>query len=413
MPKRERIRIIPLQSERRPLFGCIPTEICRDPRCHDLRPFELAVLATINSIARLVHGDELHKSAREGGRKAIELELLHAEEFKNDWVDVNNARHSGQSRQAPDRYHVAKPHGLRKKPIKLKKAVKLAGQAGYRSAKSNLREASLPTVSFITSRSLLLRAMQMAPATRNRRSLDDALSVLSMPIRISDRLHSPFLSIKRISSDRLTVSVLENWLRRDRSYQTVPLPLPTKSPLATKLLLWLRTIKPKSEKADNRDIGFRKLCEMFDIRETSWIARQAVNNALDHLNLAYLPKLDHEALLQFKIKMPSIYEINPVADGDRVSFFAHQAGTFRYDRLVAARDAVRAEKLAARRKQSRNRVRVRIDTARPEPVPIDEREFKLFLIEKGYPPKIDFDEMTPDDRRELRTLRREFENNAI
>ncbi len=405
---RKRVRAIPMQTERLPLFGCVPTDLCRDPRCHDLRAFDIAVLATVMSLARLVHGDDLHREAREGGRRAIEQEVGYAEDFKIEWDELHQAHRAGQHREAPERFHVATPYRPRKKPMKMKKAIKLAGRAGYNSTKNDLRERPLPSVSFETTRSLLLRAMKISLATRNRHRLDDALAILSKPMRIGDVRHEPFLAVEWLSADKFVLTVPAGWLDRGLSYQTVPLPLPTKSPLATKLLLWLRVIKPKSEIAENDDINFQKLCELFGIGGTPWVARQAIDCALDVINYVYLPNIDHDSLLQLKkVKLPAIYEIKPIAEGNRISFFAHQAGSFKHDRLLAARE----ERKRKRRKRTRKRVRVRIGST--EPRPNDETEFQQYLVARGYPSQFVYDDMTPADRQELQTLRREFENNAM
>lgn len=308
------------------VYACIPRVICAHPRAHDFSPFEIAILGTLISLAWLERGQAIHELAFNGqGAEGIASELLYAEIHKQDWRETNVLRRAGTPKsqaRAPKRIHVAPTINMRTgewqheryKPIRMRKALKQAGSHSYRQHKKHLRKTFHPKQLVIDiARTALLASAGFSRSAHNLDQLADALRTLSKPIVINDETISSL--IVETNGGRLLITISSAWLRTQ--FLRVPLPLPTKSPHATRLLLWLIHVNPKD---DGRDIDFAKLAEMFGFKD--WRRQQTFNRAIQILNDSYLPQFDVGALQRdHKIHMPGFIDVKTYRN--RVRFVGH------------------------------------------------------------------------------------------
>jgi len=355
--------------------------MCIEPTSHDLSPFALSLFGVLCALARIERGDYLHTEALEGGQGAIDIELQLADSFSNKWKVTNEARRKGEHASAPQRIHYTdlNKHELQRtpryKPRKKVKAIRSAGSLGYAETKASLRLLPMPeTVRLETSVLHLLRHMRLSNGGRNWQHLDEALDVLSKPIKVAQYECDPLISVRRLKAGRMIIKVCGTWL--NIQYARVPLPVPIKSTLATKLLLWLRCVRPTSDYKDGKEIGFDTLCKRFGVKGERWLRSRSFIRAVETINFEYLSKIDREGLAGTKIKMPAAYEIKIVGDNDTaVSFIAHPRMTDELDGLKRAHDRTKLKRLRKARPKKR-----RVHIVDPD---FDELGFRASRFGKG------------------------------
>jgi hypothetical protein len=337
--------------------------MCIEPLSHDLSPFTLSLFGVLCALARIERGNYLHTEALEGGQAALDIERQLADSFSNAWKVTNEARRKGEYAEAPQRIHYTDldKHPLQRKqrykPRKKGEAFRSALRKGYAETKASLRLLPMPeTIRLETSVLHLLRDMGLSNGGRNWQHLDDALDVLSEPIKVAQFECAPLISIRRLKKGRLIIKVCGTWL--NIQYTRVPLPLPIKSTLATKLLLWFRCVRPTSDYKDGNEIGFDTLCKRFGLKGERWLRSRSLIRAVETINFEYLSKIDREGLAGTKIKMPAAYAIRIVGDNDAaVSFIAHPRMTDELDGLKRAHDRTKLKRLKKARPKKR-RVRI-------------------------------------------------------
>jgi hypothetical protein len=194
---------------------------------------------------------------------------------------VKQARKAGhRDAKAPEMYHAHSYKG-RYKPIKIKRAMTLAGSMGFRRAEVVAQRTIARAITFGISRSALLRQVGLSRCLDNLTALDDALLTLSDVIILGNRLRPPLVSVER-RAQMLTITVSGTWV--NTQYHRVPLPLPTKSPLATHLLLWTHFIGGvKDESVTKKDSDYESFVQKFGYH-SAWRANQAVNRAITASN---------------------------------------------------------------------------------------------------------------------------------
>lgn len=316
-------------KQQRMLYACIPAKICGDPRSHDLSPLEVAVMGTLISLARIANAAQQYKKAFKAGKRSIELEGALHQEFKADWRAVKQARKAGHTVEAPQRYHAHALKG-RYKPIRIKQAMRDAGTIGFRRTMEALRSEPLPDeITFSITRSALVRHVGLSKCIDNLNAIDDALMTLADLIRLGNRIRQPLVTVDR-RSRALTITVSGIWA--NMQYHRVPLPLPTKSPLATHLLLWTHFVGGvKDESVTKKDSDYKAFVQKFGYG-SQWRANEAVNRAIDFLNRQYFRKLDKKALREFGIKAPDALLI--VAEEDRFKIVSVTDGTYNFDKAM-------------------------------------------------------------------------------
>jgi hypothetical protein len=377
------------------MFACLPYEICESMLNHDLTPFELAIMGTIISMARLEHVEHMHFDAfHSDGKDGIEAELELHRQHGEDREHVHRMNRDGVSIPTPKRYHDFAIDRPRVKPVQLGKSIKLSGSKRYRDGMRRRRAEPKPDViSFETSRYELLKATGLKQATRNRRSLDAALATFGKPIRIGRRKYCRLLDVEELPSGRIVLRVKGGWL--DVQYARVPLPLPTKSAAATGLLLLYRMTY-----RGQREYLFETLCNNLKIEGTPWRRRRAFHRVLDILNHRYLPALDRDGLrkkLQRGIKMPPAFELRPNDDGTKVSIVGIDRAPPPMSKPTPKRKRVRIA--------NRKRQRVRIE---PDPISyLGTPEFNRFLMLKGID-RFDETDLDPASRKELAAHHADF-----
>jgi hypothetical protein len=306
-----------------------------------LTPFEFAIATGLVGTARLALEERQHKQRLKAGRRAMERERALAEQFREDWKLVKAARARGEHAEAPQRHTEATldemwengpislddlygKHGLiwqehnRRKPTRLDVALKRAGKLGYAKKKKALRKQSTERVTIEMSRYKLLQAAGLSDGSMNLRKVDAALQRLTRTV--ADR--PPVLvAWEALPSGRLRLQVSGAWLPT-RAFGRVPI-LPMKS--APALALWLFLHAIPTSRHDGKTMGLPWLCRILGITTKKGpIARRALHRALDAVN-KNLIKLDPDALLHHKIKVPQRYEIQGADGGLRFVSVPHQA----------------------------------------------------------------------------------------
>jgi hypothetical protein len=208
-----------------------------------------------------------------------------------------------------------------------------AGTIGFRKTMEALRGKPLPVeITFSITRSALVRHVGLSKCIDNLNAVDDALTTLADVIRLGNRLRLSPIEIDR-QPHMLTITVSGVWA--NMQYHKVPLPLPTKSPLATHIVLWTHFIGGvKDESVTKKDSDYKSFVQKFGY-DTQRRANEAVNRAIDYLNRRYFPKLDKKALRAFGIKPPDALEI--VDDGGRIKIVGLMAGTYKFDKAIRSR----------------------------------------------------------------------------
>jgi hypothetical protein len=91
-------------------------------------------MGALISLARVANASQHYEKTFKAGKESIELESILHGEFKAEWRAVKHARKAGhRDAKAPERYHAHSYKG-RYKPIKIKRAMTLAGSMGFRRA---------------------------------------------------------------------------------------------------------------------------------------------------------------------------------------------------------------------------------------------------------------------------------------
>ena len=345
MPKRE-------QPPTRAVYGRLPIELVSSAH-PDLDPLTLAVVASILTSAAFARGNQLHADAFAGGAEKIEAEKEAAEQFREDWEETNNRRRSGQAAHAPQRYHTF----TSKTPFKPKKfgmALKRAGELGYEQRKKELRKRPAPEIVRIEiTKSALLRRAGLSADAKNLGRLDSILMTLTKPLVMGDRKRSPLLnSVRKLSSGRLRMNVAGEWL--NNQFRKIPLPLPTRSRVATSLYLFLHFIRigpTVTEHISERSLYAKLLIASPDV----WVCRQSLKRALDVVN-QHVAKLDAVKLRKHGIKLPAAFDVLTI-DRSHIRFTAiAQPGRNEFSgRLNQIRNG-------KRNRPSRDRVRLDVET---------------------------------------------------
>lgn len=288
------------------LYGTVPTALAMQPALVDLEAFEFAVLAALGAKARSIITDANSARARQAGKEAIEAERDDAEKFRDNWQ--RRKATAGGKQRAPVRCHTYEVGGHYKPSDSLPKALGKAGSAAYAASLKADRAKSTP--GFVTvdiAKSALLKLSRLATDGRTLRRLSHCIADLET-LTISE---TPFL-VKRTRQvgDKLRLYVNGAWL--DLPYARIPLPLPARSIIATRLWLFLQAIRNRTGATAQRGSNFVGLCERLGIDTTQppSICNQAFNRGLDTLN-KHLDVFEHRAaaLLEAKIKVPSEYTV--------------------------------------------------------------------------------------------------------
>jgi hypothetical protein len=319
---------IPRAMGTRILYACIPAPICRDPKSHNLTPLQVATMGTLLSLARIVNAAQHFTTAFDNGQSSIQLEGELHEQWRGKWREVERARNRGQHPKAPIRRHAHAWKGTFK-PMSIKRAMQLAGSQAFRDKLKELRSEDIADVTFDVTRSALVQYVGLKKSGLNLKAVDDALTTLTDLINIGNRLRLPLVKVIRRATT-MTITVSAAWA--NEQYHAVPLPLPTRSTLACRLLLWTHFIGGvKDESHTHADRSYEKFVEEFGYHSQRR-ANEAVNRAIDYLNKQYYPKLNKKALRPFGIKPPDAIEIIE-AEG-RIKIVGLTAGTYKFDKLM-------------------------------------------------------------------------------
>jgi hypothetical protein len=254
------------------LYATIPQELVwprpaiRHRRDKDrkglLTPFELAVTVGVIGLARQAVADLHHReSFKDGGAVAIELEKEKREHFREEWEETNSRRANGHHATAPEMVHTFDDKfRTTYKPIKLAKAMKLAGAHGYQKSRKKKRGDPAPEVVTVeTSGRAVLAAVQLAATGRHSRQLTAALDRLTRPL--VTKIKRPLLYSWQAKDGRLHLEVAGHWL--DPVFRRVPLPLPLQSSHTLALYLFLHGVNTSG--VNTKGIRIFDLCKLIGI----------------------------------------------------------------------------------------------------------------------------------------------------
>jgi hypothetical protein len=293
------------------LFITVPQDIAFDARHHDFDPFEIAVIGGILTTARILIGQQNSQDAFAYARRIIDKQLKTYAEHKLAWDKARLLRKKGMKAKAPmiHRQFLSPVY----KTLDRSKDLKKIGSIANEKHRAQRRKSAPPDSNIIPiSGSRLLLIAGLSRDGGNLARLDRCLRRLQKPMKIAGRELPPLLnSYEVLASGRLVLDVSGDWL--DLQYRQVPLPLPTKSPIATSLYLFLQCIS--THPAHKENIGFKALCERVGIDTGRPPSRgiQALDRALDVVN-DHVWALDADALASYRIKIPNGYEIEKVSE---------------------------------------------------------------------------------------------------
>jgi hypothetical protein len=340
----------------RALYATLPRAFAFDARHHDLDPVELVIVAGLLTAARFARGDELHAMAFGTGQKAIKKERRLADQHKSDWQKTHAIRRRGQFAPAPKRDHVHKLPTY--KAGRTRKTLKAAGAFGYKHSKVHYRKRPPPDrVTLSISKSRLLTIAGLSRDGSNLARLNQALDKFCKPIKVDGCEMPPLLhSIEEQPSGKLLLDVSGDWLAMQ--FIRVPLPVPTRSPVATALYLFLLCIPTGPHEKGHASL--KTLCQRIGINVKKWRQR-AFDRALDIVN-DHLERLDGDALRESKIKIPAAYKVVPVDEYRiRLQGIARPSGP---DDFSGELRRIKTERERRTRPEKIERVRVSIERVR-------------------------------------------------
>lgn len=301
----------------RALYGTLPRDVMRHPPVQAWRPFDIAIACALSVKARFERARQRHIKALDIGATTIDQEKHYAELFQEDWKKVKARRRRGeQDVDAPERFHAYK--GSEYKPLAYADELRKAGKTGYRRAQRALRKGSPPEVIEIElSRAALLRLAHLSTDAKNRAELDAALARLQKPLRVDGVRKSGLLESIDEKAGKLRLRIRGEWL--EPPFGQIPLPLPTRSPAATALYLFLHTVR--TSRSNTRAINSEDLCRRLgiDTDRPPFVLRQALHRALDLVN-QYVRRLNETDLDRHGVTAIDHYNINAVNDGRRLRF---------------------------------------------------------------------------------------------
>lgn len=304
----------------RAVYGTLPRDVLHHPPVHSWRPLDIAIACALSVKARFELARRRHIKALDIGATTIDQEKQYAADFQADWLKVKARRRRGEEDvPAPERFHTYKGSEYKLHDTHATELRK-AGKAGYRRAQRVLRKEPPPElVEIEISRAALLRLAHLSTDAKNRHQLDQTLRRLQKPVRINGTRLPPLIASVDPKATRLRLQITGVWL--EPPFGQVPLPLPTRSSIATALYLFLRSVK--TSRVNSRAINFEDLCSRIgiDTSQPLFRCKQALHRALGLVN-QYVRRLDEDVLDQHGIMAVNGYSIKAANGGDRVRFVA-------------------------------------------------------------------------------------------
>lgn len=366
---------------KRPRFSCIPRALLENPPIYTpgrqgrwlLSPLHMAILAGILALARPSLASERHGRAFAVGGKAIAREGADKERYAAELGKANAKRRQGEKAPLPMRHHTYRDATY--KPHQARMAMKRAGKKGYERARKKLRSKPAPAQELITTRYALLRAAGLSDNAANRRELENALYRFAQPVIIAGMFHARlFNDIEALPGsrrgDKLRLSINGDWLPPNR-YQRIHLPLPTSSPYALALYLFLHAIdtrphvesNPHIEENRIRAISLQSIAEKLGIGEREgWEQQRAVRRALAAINkhleshgsslhyeirvnssglarFIHVKALDYAERLQRELQCKSLRELESLLDGGDITPEERKAVQREFDNRICSQGA--------------------------------------------------------------------------
>ena len=262
--------------------------------------------------------EERHIEALEAGHSSMKLEKMFGDEYQQDWKRVQRRRSKGEHAPSPKRMHVFNLAREFKKPqMPLKQAILETGKVGYNQKLKELKRRPAPDrVSIELSRTAILRFANLSCDGKNLATVDKALCRLIRPVALDGDYFPPLIiNHEHLSTGTIKLAVDGEWLPHKR-FCRLPLPLPTRSPQALALGMFLRAVRVG--RLNDESISLERLCHRIGIDpdQPRYHVQQALDRALDVIN-RNLARFDADSLGE--MKMPGSYRIAIVDDG-RIKF---------------------------------------------------------------------------------------------
>jgi hypothetical protein len=285
----------------RPLYVClnhalllhVPIRHRNDGDRKLVSPFEFALAAGLNAVARCEVFEQYHRSALESGSRAIKHEAK------------TGAR-------TIERYAWNVHVGVVKRTDK-RQAFQEAGSSGYQRVMRGLKDRLPFTVAFETTRTHLLSVAGLPTSGQSLNKLEAALNRLRRPVGGMPPLIEHW---EELPSGRLWLEVSTAWMQKP--YGRVPVPLPSaRAPRAQALYCLLFTLRTTAANQDT--ISLVSLCQRIGV-SLEWGATQAsqvITRALAAVN-RHLATLDADALEAAGLRVPASFEI--VSEDGRIRF---------------------------------------------------------------------------------------------
>lgn len=369
----------------RAAFAMLPRAVLYHPPVDQWRPFDLAIMAGLLTAARNALADSQHDSALSAGAQSISREQEYAGQHQQKWREVKEARQRGHDAAAPRRQHTFTADDEYAPTRTTRQTFKAAGKHGYTNRKAALRKLRAPAhIEFEIRRSAILLLAGLSNDAKNLERLDLALRRLMRPVVVNRQNKLPVIAFfRQLPSGKIRLRVNGEWIAPP--FGKVPMPLPTRSPVAVALFLFIHTISTRS--ANKGSTSFWSLCKRLGLgrRQARWLCQRDVVRALAVIN-AHLGKLDYKALAEQKLKLPVRYKI--IADGNQVRIEAVMRNRGNEDAMAIAEasedwDAVgEMEEMSATQLHDKARVedeRKRLWDAYDSGDPLAEGKLRKFL----------------------------------
>jgi hypothetical protein len=271
-------------------FAVFPGIIARCPP--DWKPATLTMAGALCALGRLKLGEDIHPVALQSGAKRLARERKELKDKFNE-----NGR-------IDDEYHPK--GGMRERDVN--DYMQKQGGSGYKIKHKKLRKQPVESVTIAPpSLNWLLTQAHLSDGTKNRETLKDAFVSLSRSLTLTlsngERKHFPAL-IKHYDFSNYEIVLDGSWLQFG-DFERVPLPMPTHSPVAMRLWLYLRTIR--TQRTNTKGNVWKGLARRLGIAtRVAWRIKQTIHRALAIVN-AYLGTFDDETRKAFK--MPFGYHL--------------------------------------------------------------------------------------------------------
>jgi hypothetical protein len=277
-------------------FACLPRSVLRYPPIKHrgdtavglATPFELRLVPALTCLARAQWVHERHKAAMAAGAEQMQQEQQWGDEYKIERDNVARQRKLAALRGEPphtipwpSRRHTFR-RGSTVKPVKRRKAIRLAGEDGYNKVCRTSELDPPAQVVIETTAYDLLRLAGITPYGNYKKRVEAALERLHAPVG----RHAVLLSSKEVGG-RLRLTVSGHWVPVN-DYAIVPMPMPS-SPVVLALYLHIHCFDTREGAPGRKSQPFESLFKKLGIADMAPShAKRVFDAALDEVNQHFL-----------------------------------------------------------------------------------------------------------------------------